>query len=145
MNPATYLARLKAGVYATYSLDQIPRWVVEKTFLLGRKYSFKGHEFQRKILEDTSEEVNTQKCSQIGMTETQARWSLGVCKVFPGFSLIYTMPYSNDAELLCRTRVDPIITDSPDLKAAVNPDMNNSQVKQIGTSFIYFRGTLGNT
>jgi hypothetical protein len=145
MNPATYLARLKAGVYATYSLDQIPRWVTEKTFLLGRKYSFKGHEFQQKVLEDTSQEVNTQKCSQIGMTETQARWSLGVCKVFPGFSLIYTMPYSNDAELLCRTRVDPIITDSPDLKAAVNPDMNNSQIKQIGTSFIYFRGTQGNT
>lgn len=145
MNPAQYLARLKAGVYATYSLEQIPRWVTEKTFLAGRKYSFRGHEFQQRILEDTSQEVNVQKCSQIGMTETQARWSLGMCRVFPGFSLIYTMPYSNDAELLCRTRVDPIINDSPDLKAAVNPDMNNAQIKQIGSSFIYFRGTQGNT
>ena len=48
---AASLARLKAGVYATYSLDQIPKWIVEKTFLNGRRYSFKGHEFQHQVLQ----------------------------------------------------------------------------------------------
>jgi len=145
LTPAASLARLKAGVYATYSLDQIPKWIVEKTFLNGRRYSFKGHEFQHQVLQDESQEVNCQKCSQIGMTEAQGRWSMGICKTFPNFSLIYTMPYSNDAEILCRTRIDPIIAASPDLAQAMNPDMNNSQIKQIGNSFIYFRGTQGNT
>lgn len=145
MNAAEHLARLKSGVYATYSLDQIPEWITEKTKLRGRKYSFKGHEFQLQVLQDTSREVNTQKCSQIGMTEAQGRWSLGICKLFPHFSLIYTMPYSSDAETLCRTRIDPMINESPELKSAINPDMNNAQIKQVENSFIYFRGTQGNT
>jgi hypothetical protein len=145
VNPAQYLARLKAGIFATYSLAQIPQWITDKTFLGGRKYSFKGHEFQLTALLDEAQEVNVQKCSQIGMTEAQARWSLGMCRTFPGFSLIYTMPYSNDAQLLCKTRIDPIIANSPDLLQAINPDLNNSEIKQIGNSFMYFRGTQGNT
>lgn len=145
MNPAEYLARLRAGIYASYSLDQVPTWITSKTFLNGRNYSFKGHEFQLKVLQDPSQEVNVQKCSQIGMTEAQGRWSLGVCRLFPGFSLIYTMPYSNDAAILCKTRIDPIIANSPDLLKAINSDLNNSEIKQLGSSFIYFRGTQGNT
>lgn len=145
MNPAQYLARLRAGIYATYSLDQIPTWITSKTFINDRPYSFRNHEFQLKVLQDESQEVNVQKCSQIGMTEAQGRWSLGICRLFPGFSLIYTMPYSNDAAILCKTRIDPIIANSPDLRSAMNPDLNNSEIKQIGSSFIYFRGTQGNT
>lgn len=145
MNHAETLARLKAGVYATYSLDEIPNWITQHTYLNQRRYSFSGHEFQLKVLQDTSQEVNVQKCSQIGMTEAQIRWSLSIASVFPSFSLIYTMPYSNDAETLCRTRVDPIIVGSPKLKDAINPDLNNSQIKQLNASFLYFRGTQGNT
>ena len=145
MNFADHLARLKAGIYATYNLAQIPDWITDKTFLAGRRYSFRGHEFQAKVLSDTSPEVNVQKCSQIGMTEAQCRWSLGFTKIFPNVSLIYTMPYSNDAEILCRTRIDPIISASPDLLKEMNPDLNNSSLKQIGDSFLYFRGTQGNT
>lgn len=145
MNVAEHLARLKAGVYATYSLDQITGWITENTYLRGRRYSFRGHEFQKTVLDDESVEVNCQKCSQIGMTEAQGRWSLAICRLFPHFSLIYTMPFSGDAELLCRTRIDPMITESPKLKEVMNPDMDNSQVKQLGNSFIYFRGTQGTT
>ncbi len=142
---ASHLARLKAAVFETYGLDKVPEWITTKTFLHGRRYSFRGHEFQYKVLTDESQEVNVQKCSQIGMTEAQARWSLGMVATFPNFSLIYTMPFSGDAELLCRTRVDPIIEGSPDLKSKVKSDLNNSSIKQVGNSFIYFRGTQGTT
>lgn len=145
MNYREHIARVKAAIYETYKLEDIPTWITNKTYLAGRKYSFRGHEFQEKVLSDTSEEVNCQKCSQIGMTEAQGRWALGVCYNFPGFSAIYTMPYSTDAEILCRTRIDPIIANSPDLKASVSSDLNNAQLKQIRTSLIYFRGTQGNT
>ena len=40
MNPQKRLEALKAGVYATYSLDQIPTWVATKTYLNGKLYSF---------------------------------------------------------------------------------------------------------
>ena len=145
MNYGEHLARVKSAIYETYRLEDIPAWITEKTYLGGRKYSFRGHEFQEKVLIDTSEEVNCQKCSQIGMTEAQGRWALGVCYNFPGFSAIYTMPYSTDAEVLCRTRIDPIIANSPDLSKAISADLNNAQLKQIRNSFIYFRGTQGNT
>lgn len=145
MSFAPHLARLKSAIYATYTLDQIPKWITEKTFLRGRKYSFFNHEFQLKVLSDESTEVNCQKCSQIGMTEAQGRWVLGICRLFPHFSAIYTMPYSDDAEKLCKTRIDPIITESPDLQAAISKELNNSEIKKIGSSLVYFRGTQGNT
>ena len=142
---AGHLSRLRAGVYQTYGLADVPEWITKNTRLKGRPFNFVGHEFQTRILSDTSVEVNVQKCSQIGLSEIQARWTLAACRIIPGFSVIYTMPFSQDAENFCRTRVDPIINDSKDLKFAVNGDLNNSRIKQFGDSFIYFRGTNGDT
>jgi hypothetical protein len=142
---AAHLSRLRAGVYQTYGLADAPEWIVKNTRLKGRPFSFVGHEFQMKILADTSVEVNVQKCSQIGLSEIQARWTLAACRIIPGFSAIYTMPFAKDAETFCRTRVDPIIESSHDLSFAINKDLNNAQLKQFGDSFIYFRGTNGDT
>ena len=47
-----HLARVRTAVAETYSLDQLPRWVTDHTKLQGAKYSFKGHEFQEKIISD---------------------------------------------------------------------------------------------
>jgi hypothetical protein len=140
-----HLSRLRAGVYQTYGLADVPEWITKKTRLKGVPFNFEGHEFQAKILSDVSTEVNVQKCSQIGLSEIQARWTLAACNIINGFSVIYTMPFAKDAWNFCRTRVDPIIESSKELKYAVNSDLNNSEIKQFGDSFIYFRGTNGET
>lgn len=142
---AGHLSRLRAGVYQTFSLDDAPDWITTNTRLKSKPFSFYGHEFQKTILSDTSTELNVQKCSQIGLSEIQARWTLAVTNIIPGFSVIYTMPFALDAENFCRTRIDPIIEDSATLRAAVNPNLNNSRIKQFRDSFIYFRGTNGET
>lgn len=141
----SHLSRLRAAIYETYSLEDAPAWIEKHTYLKNRKFSFVGHEFQQTILSDTSVEVNTQKCSQIGLSEIQARWTLAVTRIMPAFSTIYTMPFAKDATNFCKTRFDPIIAGSADLLAAVNPGLNNSEIKQFGDSFIYFRGTNGET
>ena len=118
----------------------MPRWITDHTRLRGLPYSFKDHEFQEKIISDTSQVVNISKISQVGLSEVISRWALGVSEIFPGFGVIVTFPFSGDAENFCRTRVDPIIAGSERLKAAINPKLNNAEVKQIHESLLYFRG-----
>lgn len=140
-----HIARLKTAVSETYDLAQVPRWITDHTYIRGEKYSFDGYEFQREILSNTSRVINVQKSSQVGLSEIQARWALGVSEIFPAFSTIYTMPFGGDVRDFARTRVDPVINGSPRLQQAVNGDLNNSEIKQIHSSFLYFRGTSGTT
>lgn len=140
-----HIARLKTAVSETYDLSQVPRWITEHTYHRGEKYSFDGHEFQERILSDTSRVVNVQKCSQIGLSEAMARWTMAVCEIFPSFSVILSFPFSGDATDFCRTRIDPFIETSPRLRAAMHPDINNSEMKRINESMLYLRGTNGKT
>jgi len=142
---AAHFARLHAAAFDTYDLGEIPRYLTEKTYLMGDKFSFKDHEFQLDIASDTSRDVNVQKCAQVGLSELMARYGLAATRIMPYFSVIMTMPYSLDAQNFCKTRMDPIIDDSPDLAKAVDKDLNNSKIKSIGTGLLYMRGTFGET
>lgn len=140
-----HLERIKGSVSARYSLADMPQWICNHTKIRGENYSFKDHEFQEFIVSSEDVEVNTQKCSQIGLSEVTARWVMAVSYNFPAFSTIVTFPFSGDAENFARTRVDPFIEASEKLKEAMNNSLDNSSVKQIKESMIYFRGTNGIT
>lgn len=140
-----HLKRLHTAAFNTYDLKDVVRYVTEKTYLKGVKYSFKDHEFQETILSDTSREVNVQKCAQVGMSEGMARYALGVARIMPYFSVIMTMPHAGDASNFAKTRLDPIIAESPDIRDVMDPELDNSEVKGIGTSLLYMRGTGGTT
>ena len=61
-------------------------------------------------------------------------------------SIIYTFPSSSDAEKNNRTRIDPMIAGSPEVRRLVNPNLSNSEVKQFGrNSFLFFKGTFSAT
>lgn len=137
--------QLANALFRNYNLQDIVRYLEEKTYLNGDRFSFKNHEFQETILSDTNAEVNVQKCAQVGMSEAMARYALGISKIIPYFSTILTMPHTNDIQKFCRTRIDPIIRASPDLDNAVNKALNNSEMKEIGNSMLYFKGTTGAT
>lgn len=140
-----HLDALRAAAFDNYDLGDVARYLVEKTYLKGTRYSFKDHEFQLDIVSDTSHDVYVQKCAQVGLSEVMARYGLGVCRVMPFFSVIMTMPHAGDATNFAKTRLDPIISESPDLREVMDPDLNNSEVKGIGTSLLYMRGTGGTT
>ncbi len=140
-----FLDRLKVSVRNTYNLADLPKWITDKTFLRGRKYSFKDHEFQLKVVSDFSRVVNVQKCAQVGLSEVMCRYGLGLVNTLPNFNTIITFPYSGDASDFARTRIDPVVLESPDLLAALNANLDNSEIKQFNKSFLYFRGTNGNT
>jgi hypothetical protein len=137
--------RLHAALYNTYDLQDVVRYIEENTYLNGDRYSFKDHEFQKDIISDTSRVINVQKCAQVGLSEIMARYVVGLCRIMPYFSAILTMPYSGDATNFVKTRINPIIQNSPDLRDHVDPDLDNTSIKGIATSLMYARGTSGET
>lgn len=137
--------RLHAALFNTYNLQDVVRYIETETYLNGDRYSFKNHEFQKDIITDTSRVVNVQKCAQVGLSEIMARYVVGLCRIMPYFSAILTMPYASDAANFVKTRINPFIDGSPDLKKALNPNLDNTQIKEIGTSLLYARGCSGET
>lgn len=141
----SHLKRLETALFNSYDLGDVVRYLEDKTFLKGDKFSFHDHEFQKDILSDTSRVVNVQKCAQIGMSEAMARYALAVTAVMPYFSVILTLPFSNDASNFSKTRITPIIDESPALREIIDRDLDNTEIKGIGTSLLYTRGCSGIT
>jgi hypothetical protein len=140
-----HIARLKAATYDNYDLSQVPKYLQDHTFLGGERFSFKNHEYQLDILSDTTQELYATKPAQVGATEAMLRYVAALARMIPYFSVIATWPSASDAENMVKTRLNAIISGSPDLASRVNPDLDNVQVKALGTSYIYARGTLGTT
>lgn len=145
MRYAEFLDTTKQAVNETWNLKDAAKFITQHTYLRGSRYSFTDHEFQEKIITDDSQIVNVQKCSQIGLSEIMARFGVAVVNMIPDFSVIVTFPFSGDASNFAKTRIEPFIDNSPKLKEAINPKLNNGEIKQFNTSFMYFRGTNGKT
>lgn len=138
----SHLERVKTAVAGTYGLANLDKYIEEKTYLNGKKFSFKGHEFQRDILKGQAPTEITVKIAQVGLSEITYRLALAACRVIDDFSVIYTFPNASDAGDMCKTRIDPIVKGSPDLLSAININLDNSEIKQFGrNSFLYMKGT----
>lgn len=140
-----HIARLKAATYSSYSITDASKWITDHTYLNDDRFSFVDHEFQQRILDDPSRVLNVQKCAQIGMSEAMARYVLALCRIIPGFSAILTFPFSGDSENFMRTRINPVIQGSPNLREAVDNNLDNVSIKAFGNSLLYLRGTSGAT
>ncbi|WP_170850142.1 MULTISPECIES: phage terminase large subunit family protein [unclassified Beijerinckia] len=116
-------------------------WVIKNTRLKRKPYSFRGYEFQQKIIDDLHQNLCCIKCSQVGLTESQLRKYLGWLRRNPGTTGIYTMPDDKMRDRVSQTRVKPLITTEP----VFNPPRGDSPVRQKGIyqiddSFAYFTG-----
>lgn len=134
--------RLRSAVGSEYSSDNVPRWIEKNTFIRGKPFSFKGHAYQLKILGSKKPIQVIKKCSQLGISELMVRRALALCYMIPNFSLIQTLPTASFAAMFCRTRIDPVIKESELLQDALDSNNNNNELKGIGTSLLYIRGTF---
>lgn len=135
-----HLERLRTSALRRYSMGSLAQWIVEHTTLGGRPYSYDGHEYQRTIASDTSTEVNVRKCSQVGVSEVSARLSLAAVRVISPFTVAYTLPTAKFSGTFAKTRVDPIVDGSDDLRSAIHKTTDNNEVKRFGDSYLYIRG-----
>lgn len=135
-----HFERVKVSALQRESMATLARYITRKTMLAGRPYSYRNHEYQERILSDTSLEVNVQKPSQVGVSEATLRLALAMTRVIQPFTVIYTLPTAKFAGTFMNTRVAPVIRGSPDLAGILSSENDNSEVKQLGDSWIYMRG-----
>lgn len=132
--------RLRTAVLKRHTAASIAKYIVENTTIGMQPYSFKDHEFQEAIISDMAVETNTQKCSQVGISEVSTRKALGLVTVLQPYTVAYTLPSARFATKFMRTRVDPVIKGSPDMLAKVSKANDNMEFKQIGDSFFHLLG-----
>lgn len=141
-----HLERTRAAVNNVYDIYNMADWIQKHTYINSRRYSFDHYEYQKTILADTAKTTLTIKPAQVGVSELSYRYAVALCCTQEDFNLIYTFPSSGDAEKNNRTRIDPMIAQSTELSRLINPDMNNSEMKQFGrNSFLFFKGTKSAT
>ena len=138
-----YISRLKDGVARTSALGRLSDWLVKHTTLKGQPYSFDGHTFQKALLDEKHPDVCVIKPSQVGLSETVARLTLGFLAVQTGSTAIYTLPTVNEALRFVKARVDPVIDGSKYLKGIMSSGNDSSSFKRIGGSNFYAVGTWG--
>lgn len=141
-----HIQRIRDAVNNTYTLGNLANWIVKHTKLEGKPFSFEGHEYQKDIISDLEKTLIVVKAAQTGLSEIFARWALACVSTQDNFTLMWTFPTSTDAENFTRTRIDPIITDSAEIRRMMSKSINTVALKQFGAnSFAYVRGTISDT
>lgn len=141
-----HLERVRAGVANTYNLANLSTWITRHTKLEGKSFSFKGHEYQKDIIDDPAKTLYCVKSAQTGMTEIFARWALGAAVTQENFTIITTFPASADAQKFAAARLQPVIDSSPAIRHSLSKHVDSVELKKFGeNSFIYTRGTFSET
>lgn len=135
-----HLTRVRTAVLKKLTAAHIATYIRTKTKYGTDFYSYKDHEYQETILSDTSRDVNVRKCSQVGLSEISARMALALVNVISPYTLAYTLPTAHFAGTFAKTRMDPVIESSKEMKRNVHKTNNNNEVKQFGDSFLFIKG-----
>jgi len=138
-----HLDRIRSATLNSFTLAKLPEWIESRTTLEGAPFSFKNHEYQLQILRDESREIVVKKCSQVGITELAIRRTLGILDILPDIHCIYTLPTSKFAGQVVKTRFNPVIENSQYLRSRANREIDSAEMKQIGSSYLYIKGTIG--
>ena len=141
-----YLTRLRAASSGATDLTRTADWIIANTRhprVASQHWSFKDHEFQIGICNEHRYKASIRKCSQIGLSELSVRIMLALLAIYPSTTGIYTLPSAGFARKFAKSRIDPVISASPDLKPMVPTEINSSELKRIGTSFLHISGTWG--
>lgn len=138
-----HLQRIRTATVQKLGRKDLARWITENTFINGKNFSFLGHEYQLRILQEDAPEIVIRKSAQTGISELSMRMALGLVMIMPGsFRIGYTFPTASFASNYSKTRFGPIISTSPALSAAVGTDdIDSADTKTFGVGKeIYFKG-----
>lgn len=148
LNPMArgFLDRLTLAIDTEAAYGNLSGWIEKNTMIEGQAFSFKDHEFQQAIINDTSRRIVIRKCSQVGLSECAAREVVGVTATSRGSHFIYVMPTKSFAGGFSTSRIQPIIDESDVVKAMTGTGAAKSTfLKKIGSSYLHVGGTAGST
>jgi len=102
----------------------------------GRPCDFHTRRYLIAIYDSFAQRMVIKKAAQMGITTFAILKALWLCET-QTVKIIYTMPTATDVTDFSQSRVDPIIRKSRLTKPLL---IDNVGIKQLGDSFIYFRG-----
>lgn len=138
-----HLQRIRSATTQKLGRKDLAKWIETNTFINGKHFSFAGHEYQKRILEEEAQEIVIRKSAQTGISELSMRMSLGLVMIMPGaFRVGYTFPTASFAANYAKTRFSSIINTSPLLRDSMNSDdIDSADTKTFGVGKeIYFKG-----
>jgi len=103
-------------------------------------WSWKDHEWQIGIVEDTHPVIGIQKCAQSGASQLSLSIALALASVLSSANIIYTLQTTQYARKFSTTRFDPVIDSSERLQSLRDKRVDSTELKKIGTSFIHLGG-----
>src|SRR5690606_26000012 len=106
----------------------------------GRKFSFKGYEFQVAIADDMHQDLSVKKCSQVGLTEIQIRKFLAILARNTGSAGIFSMPNGNMLKRTYNARLKPVLEGSAIFHPPGETPVRRYDQVQIRDSFGYLTG-----
>lgn len=135
--------KAEVALSTTGGRQNLPRWIIENTRAPTnpmKNWSFDRHEYQIGILEDETPDISVQKCAQSGISELMVRMLLALAAKLTGEHLLLVLPTSAFSSKFVASRIDPVITASPRLRALVSKKVDSNEIKAIGQSFIHIGG-----
>ncbi len=141
-----HLEYLKDQLSKRYTIHTLGNWIQENTYIGGKNFTFKGHEYQLDIISDPAKTVLVNKAAQTGLSEIFARWALAVSCTQRNFTTIWTFPSATDASNFTKARLSPVIASSPEIQRMISSTVDSTELKQFGLdTFLYIRGTISET
>lgn len=143
-----YLEEMIRRIENRYAIDSkdmsMGDWVCANTTLRGRPFSFDRYPFQKAIVDDMHPNMDVIKPSQVGLSESQVRKSLGILARYRSTALIFTMPNGDMKKRMSQTRIKPIVDEDHVFNLETNSGakpIRSLDIIQIGTSFMYMTGS----
>lgn len=147
VNP--YVREFIAEYNERFSIDSksmtTSQWICRNTQLHGKQFSLKGYEFQQKIADDLSPEMDVIKISQVGLTEIQLRKVLSFVKRNRGTNAIFTLSDENMMERISTSRLKLIVDDNKVFNSKYDIEKKVTRTKEIwqfDQSFVYLAAAL---
>ncbi len=122
-------------------LKNLDKIILDHAFVEGEPWSFKDHEYQVDILNDTHQRIAIQKCSQVGASELGVQGALATLASWPNIRIIYSLPTLLFAQTFSKDRIDGAI-DSSEHYSQMTTDQS-AGYKKVGDSKLYVIGTYG--
>ncbi|MGH7745274.1 MAG: phage terminase large subunit family protein [Candidatus Dormibacteria bacterium] len=116
----------------------IAGYAMEHILLDGKPFEFQDHNYLLEPYYDTHPYIVVEKAAQMGASVLGMIRAFFVCDRM-GKNVIYFFPTDEDVREFSKSRVAPIIRDSPHLRAIVD-EVDSVGLRQIGRGFLYFRG-----
>jgi len=135
--------RTRTSILRSSGRQNLAFWIEKNTtdpFNPSRPWSFDKHEYQKGILGSSKPHTVIRKAAQAGVSELAVRTALGLCSLYSGTNFIYVLPSLMFARKFSVSRIDPVIQNSEVLSSVVSKDVDSSEIKRIGDSFLFVGG-----